>query len=108
MRREVTTVEDLRTIVGQPNAYVANKVKTSMSEAQRDWLAHSPLGFLATTGADGRVDVSPKGDPPGFVHIIGRHHHRHPGAARQQAGGRLPQRAAAAPRRHGVQDPRAR
>ena len=37
---------------------------------QRDWLAHSPLGFVATTDAQGRVDVSPKGDPPGFVHVI--------------------------------------
>jgi PPOX class probable FMN-dependent enzyme len=37
---------------------------------QRDWLAHSPLGFVATTDAHGRVDVSPKGDPPGFVHVI--------------------------------------
>ncbi len=33
-------------------------------------MAHSPLGFVATTDAQGRVDVSPKGDPPGFVHII--------------------------------------
>ena len=33
-------------------------------------MAHSPLGFVATTDAEGRVDVSPKGDPPGFVHII--------------------------------------
>jgi PPOX class probable FMN-dependent enzyme len=70
MRREVTTVEDLREIVGQPIAAVANKVKSSLSEAQQDWLSHSPLGFVATAGADGRVDVSPKGDPPGFVHIV--------------------------------------
>jgi PPOX class probable FMN-dependent enzyme len=70
MRREVTTVEDLRAVVGQPNAYVANKVKDRLSEAQQDWLSHSPLGFVATSDAEGRVDVSPKGDPPGFVHII--------------------------------------
>ncbi|MDT5328067.1 MAG: uncharacterized protein QOF25_5219 [Mycobacterium sp.] len=70
MRREVTTVEDLRAIVGQPVPAVANKVKCSLSEAQQDWLAHSPLGFVATTDAEGRVDVSPKGDPPGFVHIV--------------------------------------
>ena len=70
MRREVTTVEDLREIVGQPNHYVANKVGTRLSTAQQDWLAHSPLCFVATTDADGRVDVSPKGDPPGFVHVI--------------------------------------
>lgn len=70
MRREVTTVEELRAIVGEPVAAVANKVKDRLSAAQQDWLSHSPLGFVATTGADGRVDVSPKGDPPGFVHII--------------------------------------
>jgi PPOX class probable FMN-dependent enzyme len=70
MRREVTTVEDLRAIVGEPNAYVANKVKSLLSEAQQDWLAHSPLGFVATTDAEGRIDVSPKGDPPGFVHVV--------------------------------------
>src|SRR5882757_11383266 len=70
LMRVVTTVEDLRAIVGQPNAYVANKVKDRLSEAQQDWLSHSPLGFVATTDAEGRVDVSPKGDPPGFVHII--------------------------------------
>jgi uncharacterized protein len=70
MRREVSTVEDLRAIVGEPNGYVANKVKSRLSDAQQDWLRHSPLGFVATTDAEGRVDVSPKGDPPGFVHII--------------------------------------
>ena len=70
MRREVTTVDELRAIVGHPNSYVANKVATRLSAAHQDWLAHSPLGFLATTDAQGRVDVSPKGDPPGFVHVI--------------------------------------
>ena len=70
MRREVNNVDALRAIVGEPDQYVANKVKHRLSPIQRDWLAHSPLGFVATTDADGRVDVSPKGDPPGFVHVI--------------------------------------
>lgn len=70
MRREVSTVEELRTIVGHPNSYVANKVSDRLSPAHQDWLAHSPLGFVATSDAQGRVDVSPKGDPPGFVHVI--------------------------------------
>ncbi len=70
MRREVTTVDELRSIVGRPDDYVANKVKAKLSPVQRDWLAHSPLGFVATTDAQGRIDVSPKGDPPGFVHVI--------------------------------------
>ena len=70
MRREVNSVDELRAIVGEPDRYVANKVKDRLSPVQRDWLAHSPLGFVATTDAQGRVDVSPKGDPPGFVHVI--------------------------------------
>ena len=70
MRREVNTVDQLREIVGHPNTYVANKVSDRLSPIQQDWLRHSPLGFVATTDAQGRVDVSPKGDPPGFVRII--------------------------------------
>lgn len=70
MRREVNTVDELRAIVGRPDHYVANKVRDRLSPVQRDWLVHSPLGFVATTDAHGRVDVSPKGDPPGFVHVI--------------------------------------
>jgi PPOX class probable FMN-dependent enzyme len=70
MRREVNTVEELRAIVGHPNSYAAHKVGKRLTAVQQDWLAHSPLGFVATTDAQGRVDVSPKGDPPGFVHVI--------------------------------------
>jgi len=70
MQREVTTVEELREIVGHPMDAVAKKVTPQLSEAQQTWLTASPLGFVATTDAEGRVDVSPKGDPPGFVHII--------------------------------------
>lgn len=70
MRREVTSVDDLRAIVGHPTDAVAKKVTARLSEAQQGWLRQSPLGFVATTDAHGRVDVSPKGDPPGFVQII--------------------------------------
>ncbi|MGE2732306.1 pyridoxamine 5'-phosphate oxidase family protein [Mycolicibacterium vaccae] len=70
MRREVTTAEQLRAIVGHPSQLVANKVRDRLAPAHRQWLAHSPLGFVATTDAAGRVDVSPKGDPAGFVHVI--------------------------------------
>lgn len=70
MRQEISTVDELRSIVGKPDDYVANKVKDRLSPIHRDWLAHSPLCLVATTDADGRVDVSPKGDPPGFVHVI--------------------------------------
>ncbi|MCV7285044.1 pyridoxamine 5'-phosphate oxidase family protein [Mycolicibacterium wolinskyi] len=70
MGHEVKTVEELRAIVGHPNKYVANKVTKQLSAVQQDWLAASPLCFIATTDDQGRVDVSPKGDPPGFAQVI--------------------------------------
>ncbi|BBZ78967.1 phosphohydrolase [Mycolicibacterium anyangense] len=73
MPQEITTVAELRAIIGEPDQYVANKVKDRLSPVQRDWLAHSPLVFVATTDQHGRVDVSPKGDPAGFVHVIDDH-----------------------------------
>ena len=51
MRNEVTTADDLRAIVGEPQQAVANKVKDRLSPVQREWLARSPLGFVATTDA---------------------------------------------------------
>lgn len=70
MRTEVTSAETLRALVGEPLPAVVKKVTKRLSDAQREWLSASPLGFIATTDAEGRVDVSPKGDPPGFVHVI--------------------------------------
>jgi PPOX class probable FMN-dependent enzyme len=49
---------------------VANKVGDRLLDVHRQWVSNSPLCFVATTDTQGRVDVSPKGDPPGFVHII--------------------------------------
>lgn len=42
-----------------------------MQDVHREWLAATSLVFLATASADGRCDVSPKGDPPGFVRVLG-------------------------------------
>jgi PPOX class probable FMN-dependent enzyme len=70
MRREVNTAEELRAIVGHPSTAVAKKVQPRLSAMHREWVAHTPLVFVATTDVQGGVDVSPKGDPPGFVHII--------------------------------------
>jgi PPOX class probable FMN-dependent enzyme len=71
MRQEVASVDELRAIVGHPSKMVAGKVEKVLTPIHQDWLRHSPLGFVATSDADGRMDVSPKGDPSGqFVHVI--------------------------------------
>ncbi len=65
-----TTVKDvatLRALVGVPVPRVANKVRTSLHDLDRQWLAASPFCLVATSGADGSCDVSPKGDPSGVA-----------------------------------------
>ncbi|MFW0792413.1 MSMEG_1061 family FMN-dependent PPOX-type flavoprotein [Gordonia sp. CPCC 205515] len=68
---EITSEEQLRQIVGHPSEMVAKKVASSLAQVHIDWLTATPMLFLATSDADGRVDVSPKGDPAGkVVHVI--------------------------------------
>jgi PPOX class probable FMN-dependent enzyme len=41
----------------------------AIDEQGRAFIARSPFLMMATRGADGRVEVSPKGDAPGFVQL---------------------------------------
>lgn len=68
----ITTVEQLHAL-GVPVPAVRDKVRPVLHPLDRQWIAASPLLFLATASADGRVDVSPKGDPPGFTAVLDEH-----------------------------------
>ncbi len=66
----VTTGDQLTELVGHPIKRVADKVRTTLADVDRQWLQHSPLCLIATTDAAGHVDVSPKGDPAGLAHVL--------------------------------------
>ncbi|WP_418276713.1 MSMEG_1061 family FMN-dependent PPOX-type flavoprotein [Isoptericola jiangsuensis] len=66
----VHDVTELEQLVGEPLPRVRDKVRDRLTDEHRAWLAASPLCFLATSDADGRADVSPKGDPAGIVHVL--------------------------------------
>lgn len=68
--REVTSEAELRELLGHPAPHAANKARSTLHPLDREWLAHSPLCLIATSGRDGSCDVSPKGDPPGFVKVL--------------------------------------
>jgi len=68
--QEITTVEDLVELVGEPAERVAHKARPALHQLDRDWLAASPFCLVATSDQDGTCDVSPKGDPAGFTHVI--------------------------------------
>ena len=102
------TVDELRAIVGHPNKYVANKVGRPA--------VPRPAGLACALAARLRRDDRCAGTGRRLAEGRSarlrprhrRHHDRDPGAARQQARRRLPQRAGAATRRHAVPHPRPR
>lgn len=67
---DVTTHDELRDLLGTPLERVATKDRPSLDETARAWLAASPFCLVATAGADGTCDVSPKGDPAGFTLVL--------------------------------------
>jgi PPOX class probable FMN-dependent enzyme len=71
----VTSVETLRAIVGgEPSELARRKELSALDVHARAFIARSPFLLLGTSSADGRCDVSPKGDAPGFVRVIDDHH----------------------------------
>lgn len=68
---EITSGDELTELLGgDPVKRVAEKVRPNLHELDRTWLAQSPLCLVATSDADGRCDVSPKGDPRGFALVV--------------------------------------
>ena len=51
----------------------AQKVTDHLTAVARRFISHSPFVVLATKAADGLIDVSPKGDPMGFVEVLDDH-----------------------------------
>jgi PPOX class probable FMN-dependent enzyme len=65
----ITSVEQLRTILPEPRATTKLKILPELDEQARDFIETSPFVFLATVDNSGAVEVSPKGDEPGFAKI---------------------------------------
>jgi len=68
--REITSEAELRELLGEPSAPALAKERARLTALDRQWLAASPFCLVATSGADGRCDVSPKGDPPGSTLVL--------------------------------------
>ncbi|MFI5864070.1 MSMEG_1061 family FMN-dependent PPOX-type flavoprotein [Streptomyces sp. NPDC051546] len=67
---EITSEAELHRLVGEPHQVVHRKESATFGAFERQWLAASPFCLLATSAADGRCDVSPRGDPPGFALLL--------------------------------------
>jgi hypothetical protein len=66
----ISSEAELRELLGEPMPRAVTKERTRLHERDKEWLAASPFCLIATADTSGNCDVSPKGDPPGFTHVI--------------------------------------
>lgn len=66
----ITTRAALREVLAEPSKFVTNKEVTELDEYCRDFIARSPFILIASSDGAGSIDISPKGDPAGFVRVL--------------------------------------
>jgi PPOX class probable FMN-dependent enzyme len=69
----VGTIRDeaaLREVIGSPTDLVAAKIADRLNDLTRQFIERSPFVCVGTARPDGGLDVSPRGDPAGFVRIL--------------------------------------
>ena len=69
-RHVITSIDQLRSIVAPPRPAQMTKVMTALDEHARRWIERCPFVVVSSVDANGRMDLSPKGDAPGFVRIV--------------------------------------
>ncbi len=66
----IRTETELRDLIGRPADLVCSKVTDRLNPLTRQYVERSPFVLVATSDAEGACDVSPRGDPAGFVRIL--------------------------------------
>ena len=61
---------ELREVLGDPTDLVKAKIADRLNSLTRQFVERSPFVVVATGRPDGGLDVSPRGDPAGFVRIL--------------------------------------
>ncbi len=68
--RAITDEAQLREVIGEPAALVVTKITDRLNPLLRQFIERSPFVCVGTSSPDGGLDVSPRGDPAGFVRIL--------------------------------------
>ena len=70
----VRSEADLRALMGGPVAPpVVEKTLSALDRHCLAFIERSPFVLIASSNAEGRMDISPKGDAPGFVRVLDEH-----------------------------------
>lgn len=68
-QHRIGTVQQLEGVIGAPHPFLRKKIMPRLDELMKEFIRASPLIFVATHDHAGQIDVSPKGDPNGFVQV---------------------------------------
>lgn len=68
--RAIQAEQELREIIGSPTDIVRAKLADRLNRLTRQFIERSPFVCLATSRPGGGMDVSPRGDPAGFVRVL--------------------------------------
>ncbi len=66
----VTSEKEIRSVIPDQFTSQTGKIINHIDEHIRIWIERSPFLAMATYSASGQVDISPKGDPAGFVKVL--------------------------------------
>lgn len=67
----ISDEQRLRELIGGgPNDQVVAKIADRLNDLTRQFIDASPFLCVATASPDGGLDVSPRGDPAGFVRVL--------------------------------------
>ncbi len=66
----VESIDAVHDLLGQPADAAVAKVIDEIDDVCRGIIAKSPFVLIASADRSGRLDLSPKGDPAGFVRIL--------------------------------------
>ena len=65
----LTSTADLRRVIAEPRPATRSKILDALDDQSIDFLKRCPFALVSTASADGTIEVSPKGDEPGFIRI---------------------------------------
>ena len=69
----ITSGSEIRAIIGPVHSSQTAKVIDHIDAHCAAWIGRCPFVVISSINAAGAMDISPKGDPPGFVKVLDKH-----------------------------------
>ncbi len=66
---QLKSLDDLRRVIAEPWPTTRSKILDALDEQSIEFLKRCPFALVGTVSADGTLEVSPKGDEPGFIRV---------------------------------------